>query len=111
MGNPTSPSWVLNRNYVTKGIKRFDCSSHEYGKRASSGIMIGYIINMEPKEILKEVNQYKKKYLSYIADITMAFNRKSIIFSDKQNFQRKNVTPNEFNLTHIWVDIRKNYQC
>ena len=44
LGFPTSPSWKLNKNYVTEGMKRFDCDSHEYGKRASSGMMIGYII-------------------------------------------------------------------
>ncbi len=40
LGNPTSNTWKLNENYVTKGIKRFDSRTHEYGKRASSGMMI-----------------------------------------------------------------------
>ena len=42
LGKPTSPAWILNKNYVENGIKRFDSSEHEYGKRANSGLMIGY---------------------------------------------------------------------
>ena len=34
LGHPTSATWVLNRNYVKNGIKRFDSKTHEYGKRA-----------------------------------------------------------------------------
>ena len=57
---PSSPSWKFNEKYVTNGIKRFDCKTHEYGNRSSSGMMIGYIISMEPKTILDEVNNYQK---------------------------------------------------
>jgi len=109
LGFPTSPSWKLNENYVTKGIKRFDCSSHEYGKRASSGIMIGYIIDMIPTEILKEVNHYKQKHLSYFTDISMVFDQAKV-FRNLHNVKRKYVAPKEFDLTHIWVDLRQNYQ-
>ncbi|MCI0471800.1 MAG: hypothetical protein L0Y73_09090, partial [Candidatus Aminicenantes bacterium] len=48
LGRAVSVSWNLNKNYVVKGIKRFDCPTHEYGKRAPSGMMIGYIIGMTP---------------------------------------------------------------
>jgi len=109
LGFPTSPSWKLNENYVIKGMKRFDCSSHEYGKRASSGIMIGYIIDMEPTEILKEVNHYKQKHLSYFTDISIVI-EKAKVFRNRHNVKRKYVSPKEFDLTHIWVDLRLNYQ-
>lgn len=29
LGSLTSPSWILNRNYVNYGIKRFDSTEHE----------------------------------------------------------------------------------
>ncbi len=63
LGHPTSATWNLNENYVKNGIKRFDSKTHEYGKRAYSGMMIGYIISMTPKKIEAEVNDYQKKHL------------------------------------------------
>ncbi len=54
-------SWDLNKNYVTNGIKRFDNSDHEYGKRAPSGMMLGYVVNMERNAILKTVNNHLSK--------------------------------------------------
>ncbi len=48
LGYPTSATWILNENYLKNGIKRFDSKTHEYGKRADSGMMIGYIISMTP---------------------------------------------------------------
>ena len=108
LGFPTSPSWKLNKNYVTEGMKRFDCDSHEYGKRASSGMMIGYIIDMEPEEILEEVNRYKQKHLSYFPDISMAVDEASVS-RNRQNLERKHVAPKGFDLIHLWVDLRQNY--
>jgi len=110
LGFPTSSSWKLNKNYVTKGMKRFDCHSHEYGKRASSGMMIGYIIDMEPEEILEEVNRYKQKHLSYFPDICMTVGEETV-FRDRQDLIREHVPPREFSLTHLWVDLRQNYQA
>jgi len=109
LGFPTSSSWKLNKNYVTRGMKRFDCDSHEYGKRASSGMMIGYIIDMEPEEILEEVNRYKQKHLSYFPDISMAVDEASVS-RNRQNLERKHVAPKEFDLIHLWVDLRQNYR-
>ncbi len=106
LGFPTSSSWILNKNYVTKGMKRFDCDSHQYGERAPSGIMIGYIIDMEPPDILKEVNQYKHKHLTYFPDISMVI-KEGTVFRNRQNLKREYVAPKEFDLTHLWVDLRQ----
>lgn len=105
LGFPTSPSWILNKNYVLRGMKRFDCNTHKYGKRASSGIMIGYIVNMKPIEILKEVNHYRQKHLYYFPDVSIVFD-KAKVFQNKHNVKRKYIKPKEFDLTHIWVDLR-----
>ena len=51
-------SWNLNKNYINNGLLRFDNASHEYGKRAPSGLMIGYLIDMERDKILEAVNNY-----------------------------------------------------
>lgn len=109
LGCPTSSSWVLNENYVKNGIKRFDSKTHEYGKRADSGIMIGYIISMTPEDIESEVNNYQKKHLPEYNQIKFLFDTKPI-FKTRQDIKRENVTPYRFELFHLWVDLRKSYK-
>ncbi len=109
LGLPTSSSWVLNRNYVTKGMQRFDYGSHEYGKRASSGMMIGYLIDMEPEKVLKDVNGFMKEYLPDFPDINMQCSQ-GIVFQSRQHLERKHVKPQTFDLIHMWANLRTNYQ-
>jgi hypothetical protein len=105
LGNPTSSTWILNENYVTEGIKRFDCRTHEYGKRATSGMMVGYIISMKPKQIANEVNKYQQEHLPNNPTITFQFNNPPV-FKKNQDLNRKNVKPKSFQLIHLWVDLR-----
>jgi hypothetical protein len=107
LGNPTSASWNLNENYIKNGIKRFDCSTHEYGKRAPSGIMIGYIISMSPKDILQEVNVHQKRLLPDYPYITFDFNS-TPLFQTRQKIKRKYVLPKNFELRHLWIIVVKN---
>ena len=105
LGTHTSPSWNLNEKYVINGIKRFDCSIYEYGKRAPSGMMIGYIIGMTPEVLEKEVNRYKRKFLPYCPDVGFKFDQKTL-FQTHQQIQRRNIEPVQFELIHLWVDLR-----
>lgn len=109
LGYPTSTTWILNENYVTNGIKRFDNETHKYGKRADSGIMIGYIISMTPYEIEKEVNNYQKKHIPENNDISFSFDKKPL-FKSKQYIRRKHVIPAQFELFHLWIDLRNIYK-
>ena len=109
LGNPTSATWILNKNYVKNGIKRFDSKIHEYGKRADSGMMIGYIIGMTPQEIESEVNDYQKKHVPEYKDIKFFFDT-TTLFKTRQDVKRKNVMPARFELIHLWVDLRKCYK-
>ena len=105
LGNPTSPSWNLNENYVKNGIKRFDCSSHKYGNQAPSGLMIGYITAKDPGDIEREVNGYQKKHTPHCPPIN--FNSSSgVIRKTTQVLCRKNVEPGQFKLFHMWGDFR-----
>lgn len=106
LGSPTSRSWNLNENYVKNGIKRFDCDTFNYGKHAPSGMMIGYIISMQPEEIGREVNQYQKKYLPGNPGINFDFTLKSI-FQAHQQIKRRYIHPVKFELVHLWVDLKK----
>ena len=71
IGSPTSSSWILNENYIVNGSKRFDSSIHEYGKRASSGLMIGYKISMSHRAILREVNKFQSIHFSGLRPLAM----------------------------------------
>jgi hypothetical protein len=109
LGNPTSQTWILNKNYVTNGIKRFDSIEHEYGKRATSGLMIGYIIDMSPGTILDEVNNYQKTECPRNHAIAFTFTQEHVN-TTHQILNRTTVMPENFKLTHMWADLRHNYQ-
>ena len=109
LGYPTSATWILNKNYVKNGIKRFDSKIHEYGKRADSGMMIGYIISMTPQEIESEVNDYQKKHEPEYPEINFFFDT-TTLFNTIQNIKRKNIMPARFKLIHLWVDLRNCYK-
>jgi len=97
----TVGSWNLNKNYTTEGINRFDCVIHEYGKRAPSGMMIGYIVNMDQTTILAAVSKYM---LDEQLDFNFEFKEK--VVSCEQKLIRKNVIPFEFKMIHLWADLR-----
>jgi len=105
LGAPSSVNWKLNENYITNGIKRFDCTSYEYGKRGNSGMMISYIISMSPENINIEVNDYQKHHCPHNPEIVFQFTERNIQ-QCRQELNRKNVKPDKFILIHIWVDLR-----
>ncbi|MBL0699834.1 MAG: hypothetical protein JJV92_03000 [Desulfosarcina sp.] len=97
----TAGSPTLNRKYITNGINRFDCKTHEYGKRATSGMMIGYIINMEQTAILEAVNKYMPD-----ERLELKFDFTQKVVSCEQNLNRKHVKPAGFKIIHLWTDLR-----
>ncbi len=105
LGEPTSSTWILNENYVKRGIKRFDSTTHEYGKRALSGLMIGYLVNMTPETVLAEVNCHQKKHMPDNPDIVFEFGDGKLFWS-RQPLTRKHVLPECFELIHLWADLR-----
>jgi len=89
-------------------MKRFDCREHEYGKRAPSGMMIGYIISLTPHDIVTEVNCYKNRHLKNCSDIRFSWNS-GYVHRTEQSITRQQVAPANFRLIHIWADLRHNY--
>lgn len=100
LGQPTSPSWNLNRNYVQNGIERFD-NNHEYGKGVPNGFMIGYIVTMCPVSICIEVNHHLKT-----TGMNLFFNFSGKVNSYVTRLKRTRVKPEVFELNHLWVDLR-----
>jgi hypothetical protein len=106
LGKPTSPNWVLNENYVVDGIMRFDSKDHEYGKRAFSGLMIGYIISMAPNEIIADIDAFCRKHYAESANIIHQSNNDEVT-QYRQYMKRHSVQPKTFEIVHLWVDLRK----
>ncbi len=109
LGSPTSPSWNLNENYVINGIKRFDCKTFGYGEHAPSGMMIGYIISMTPKKIEAEVKNYQNKHLPGYPELQFHSDAPKV-FQAHQHLQRQSVEPAQFELLHLWGDLRERYR-
>lgn len=111
LGLPTSPGWVLNRQYIRNGVARFLCASHRYGNGVSAGAMIGYIQSMKPSEILEEVNEHLRKNCGSVASV-LDFSPVELddieVARTAQSLERDEVAPREFTLHHVWVDLRRN---
>lgn len=105
LGNPTSPSWKLNENYVEKGIKRF-IPPGQYGQRAPSGTMIGYIQSMKLERILAEVNaKAAKETIPQLILTEDGWKPQGISKLEHQLPRPFPISP--FTLHHFWVDLRR----
>lgn len=104
LGSPSSPRWVLNRNYVDHGVNRFENPEWGYAQGCSSGMMIGFMQNMDPDVILAEVNGYLA-LAPAIALSAAGWALRALTILDNQSFQRR-VRPSPFKLNHCWVDLR-----
>jgi len=110
LGKRLNKKWVLNENYVHNGILRFLNIEHNYGRGMPFGAMIGYVQNMELKDILKEINKYINRNQKHkIAPVK--FPQKNIgskeVIKTTQKLYRTEINPASFNLRHIWGDLRK----
>jgi hypothetical protein len=93
-------STKLNKYYINNGINRFDSLTHEYGKRANDGIMIGYIISSTKSDIQQEINNNLPDNIGQLR-----FKEKCKIEKVITHFTRENVKPMDFTLHHIWADF------
>jgi hypothetical protein len=93
-------STTLNKYYINNGINRFDSLTHEYGKGANDGIMVGYIISSTKTTIQQEINSNLPNKLEQLN-----FKEKNKIEKITTHFTRENVKPLDFTLHHIWADF------
>ncbi len=109
LGRPTSRTWVLNREYVTHGILRFVSPSHRYGNGVNAGVMIGYIQTMSHQKVHAAVNKHialaqaTSPDLSPIPQCGLAADG---VHTACQHLSRRQVDKPEFDLHHLWVDVR-----
>jgi hypothetical protein len=106
LSRPSTAQWNYNREYIENGIRRFDSLTHQYGKEVPSGMMIGYVIGMEPEEIRQEVNGHQTKLLPQNPELEFDFAADSP-YQTEQRLRRRATVPETFKLIHIWVDLRR----
>ena len=107
LGSPSSASWVLNKQYVTDGIRRFLKPEHSYGSPKSnrSASMIGYVQTMDFRSILEEVNHYC--HVNGVTQIKLSENgwQNDPSFL-RQVLHRPEIHPLALLLRHMWLDLR-----
>ncbi|MCF7809597.1 hypothetical protein K9N50_01275 [bacterium] len=108
LGNPPSPTWILNSNYINNGVQRFINPEWGYGAGVSTSAMIGYIQSMTHDEIFTEVNAYGVE--SGFPEITYNENnwQENGVSKLEQTLNRR-IEPSPFLLHHLWVDLRIAY--
>lgn len=109
LGKPrsSSPTWILNQNYIQHGIARFLTTEYEYAKGDESGAMVGFVESMEFEEILCEVNSYITACKVSIPMLTSPIDdwqQNSI--SHLEHSLIRTFPHSPFLLHHFWLDIR-----
>lgn len=108
LGSPPSPTWILNSNYVGNGVVRFVYARFGYGKLTPSGLMIGYLQDLDHDAVLSEVNvAIVKEGLPSIAREGDAWVVGSVTYLAHSFDREYEVSP--FRLQHLWLDLRDRY--
>ena len=106
LGRSSSPSWILNRNYITNGVMRFINKDWDYGHLCQSGLMVGYVQSMNPFEIITEVNHFAVEYS--VPELILRADKWSDTKPNRLDHElnRPDLIPQRFSLRHLWIDVR-----
>lgn len=104
LGAKTQSGWDFNEQYVISGIARFVSPVWKYGHHMTEGMMIGFIQNMEPTEILSAINDHIATHALPSLQLEGCFVAKGVSGLDHSLERTFPNTP--FHLTHRWLDIR-----
>lgn len=105
LGHPPRSDWILNKNYIVDGVRRFIEPNHGYGKSAPSALMIGYVQSMDLPDVLAEVNQFGQS--NSVAVILLSSNGWRVKGVSQLEHQFTRSFPDSpFALTHLWADLR-----
>ncbi len=98
--------WILNENYSEHGIARFMRTDWGYGKGCTSAAMIGYVQNMEPDEILRDVNTHAvSRSIPSLTRAATGWVTRNITCISQPPLLREFDT-NRVQLYHFWMDLR-----
>jgi hypothetical protein len=96
------------KEYIVNGVMRFIKKSHCYGQFTSSGIMIGYVQNLDFEAILNKVNKVaSSNSLPKLLPASESWNED--ITRLDHRLDRLDIEPTPFDLRHLWVDLRHHY--
>ena len=97
---------LFNEFYSENGIQRFVHADWGYAKGCDSATMIGYLQNMAPDEVLKEVNNHaitrnlpslhRATEKWYSLEATMLI----------QAALSRSFEPTQIKINHLWIDLR-----
>jgi hypothetical protein len=108
LGVKSSLGRNLAKEYVSKGVFRFIAASHRYGQFSSSGLMVGYVQDADLLLLLSKVNDASQD--TSFPDILLSPEGWKIQVSRlDQKLNRLEVQPTTFDLRHLWVDLRHQY--
>ena len=103
LGEPTSATWVLNRNYVNHGLIRFREITWGYGDATPSAAMVGYVQSMTHETVLQDVNE-----AAHAADFPVLVIQGGVelagIRTLENRFDRE-FSESPFTIRHLWVDL------
>lgn len=98
--------WVLNENYSEHGILRFVRVDHGYAKGCASAAMIGYVQNLNPDDVLTEVNSFaKQRRIPSLGRAAKKWATRNVTSLSQERLIREfDTTPLQLN--HLWIDLR-----
>jgi len=107
LAEKTSAGRSFINEYVVNGIIRFISKEHRYGIGTISGVMIGYVQNLVHAEVLKQINLTVQKSQEYKIPEIMFYHLEDLsgIIKGNHTLIRKEVSPSNFDLRHIWVEL------
>jgi hypothetical protein len=98
--------WVLNQNYSEHGMARFMRADWGYGKGCASGAMIGYVQNMEPDDVLGQVNTHATaRSIPSLTRAATGWVARNVTRISQSRLTREFDT-NPIQLRHFWMDLR-----
>jgi hypothetical protein len=105
LGDPEG-SWILNENYAEHGMSRFTHIDWQYAKGCVSAAMIGYLQNMDPDDVLNEVNRNAvPRALPSLRRAAASWVFRGVTQLDQPALKRSFGT-DQIELRHLWVDLR-----
>jgi hypothetical protein len=99
-------NWIFTENYSEHGMLRFVRTEWGYGKGCTSATMIGYVQNMEPDDVLREVNTHAaSRSIPSLTRAATEWVTRNLTCISQLPLPRKFDT-NPIQLYHFWMDLR-----
>lgn len=99
----------LCKEYVTEGVQRFVCESHQYGRNAPAGAMVGYVQGSDVGAMVSTINGHNEKCGMAVCQLVCSEGTGAMVELSQELHRPFPITP--FRLNHCWADLRHHYQA